>query len=161
MFQEVNPISRRRFLSSTAALAGAGMLSGAALADDAKAKRTATDLVPLGKKKLMISRLGIGTGSAGGDVQRQLGQEGFTRLIRHAYDRGVTFIDTADMYKTHEMVREAVKGLPRDKLWIQTKMMWDRPSPPEKPLEVLDRFRKELGVDYVDSLLIHCATMNT
>ena len=59
------------------------------------------------------------------------------------------------------MVREAIKGIPRDKLWIQTKMMWDRPSPPQKPLEVLDRFRKELGVDYVDSLLIHCATMNT
>src|SRR5688572_7526714 len=106
MPHEVNSISRRGFFSKTAALAGAGMLSGAAVAEDAKAKRTATDLVPLGKKKLMISRLGIGTGSAGGDVQRQLGQEGFTRLIRHAYDRGVTFIDTADMYKTHEMVRE-------------------------------------------------------
>jgi diketogulonate reductase-like aldo/keto reductase len=35
--------------------------------------------------------------------------------------------------------------------------MWE-PKVPEKPLEVLDRFRKELGVDYIDSLLVHCAT---
>jgi len=153
-------MNRREFLGRSAAIAGAALIapqSGAAEGE----KRTATDKVPLGKKGLKICRLGIGTGSSGGDVQRKLGQEGFTKLIRHAYDRGVTFIDTADMYKTHEMVREAIRGLPRESLWIQTKMMWDRPSPPEKPLEVLDRFRKELGVDYVDSLLIHCATKNT
>ncbi|MEJ7710359.1 MAG: aldo/keto reductase [Pyrinomonadaceae bacterium] len=39
-------------------------------------------------------------------------------------------------------------------------MRWD-PEIPQKPLEVLDRFRKELGMDYVDSLLIHCATKNS
>jgi predicted aldo/keto reductase-like oxidoreductase len=50
------------------------------------------------------------------------------------------------------MVREAIKGLPREKLFIQSKMS----GVPEKPLEVLDRFRKELGVDYIDSLLTHC-----
>lgn len=160
-------ISRRGFIKGTAALAGASVLGGAGGASlgaeetAPKAKRTATDLVPLGKERLPICRLGIGTGSSGGDVQRGLGQEGFTALIRHAYDRGVRFIDTADMYNTHAMVREAIAGLPREKLWIQTKMMWDRPKPPEKPLEVLDRFRKELGVDYVDSLLIHCTTLNT
>lgn len=159
----MEPISRREFLGKSAVLTGAAALAGPGLGavEGNGAKRTATDLVPLGKKGLKICRIGIGTGSSGGDVQRGLGQEGFTRLIRHAYDRGLTFIDTADMYKTHEMVREAIRGLPREKLWIQTKMMWDRPSPPEKPLEVLDRFRKELGVDHVDSLLIHCATTNT
>jgi aryl-alcohol dehydrogenase-like predicted oxidoreductase len=52
------------------------------------------------------------------------------------------------------MVRAAIKGLPREKLFIQTKM----PGKPEKPLEVLDRYRKELGVDYLDSVLSHCAT---
>ncbi|MBI4603192.1 MAG: aldo/keto reductase [Planctomycetes bacterium] len=171
-----NEISRRQFLGRSAALAGSALaataplcpaaaLPAAAAAEGEKAakntKRSATDLVPLGRKKLMICRIGIGTGSSGGDVQRKLGQEGFTKLIRECYDRGITFIDTADMYHTHEMVREAIKGLPREKLWIQTKMMWDRPGVPEKPLEVLDRFRKELGVDYVDSLLVHCATQNT
>jgi predicted aldo/keto reductase-like oxidoreductase len=154
-------MNRREFLGRSAAIAGAALIAPQAGNTAEGGKRTATDKVPLGKKGLKICRLGIGTGSSGGDVQRKLGQEGFTKLIRHCYDRGVTFIDTADMYKTHEMVREAIRGLPRESLWIQTKMMWDRPSPPEKPLEVLDRFRKELGVDYVDSLLIHCATKNT
>ena len=61
-------------------------------------------------------------------------------------------IDTAQSYKTHTMVREAIKGLPREKLFIQSKM----PGIPEKPMELLDRYRKELGVDYIDSLLCHC-----
>ncbi len=49
------------------------------------------------------------------------------------------------------MVREAIKDLPREKLFIQSKM----PGVPDKPLEMLDRYRKELGVEYIDSLLAH------
>jgi aryl-alcohol dehydrogenase-like predicted oxidoreductase len=109
--------------------------------------------VPLGKTGLKLSRLGFGTGSKGGSIQRALGPEGFNRLIRYAYDQGIRYFDTAESYGTHTMVREAIKGLPREKLFIQSKM----PGVPEKPLEVLDRYRKELGVDYIDSLLIHCA----
>ena len=86
-----------------------------------------------------------------GSVQRDLGTEGFNRLIRYAYDQGITYIDTAENYQTHTMIREAIKGIPREKLFIQSKM----PRVPEKPLEVLDRYRKELGVDYIDSLLVH------
>ncbi len=80
-----------------------------------------------------------------------MGNKEFTRLLRYAYDQGITYIDTAQNYKTHTMVREAIKGLPREKLFIQSKM----PGVPEKPLEVLDRYRKELGVEYIDSLLAH------
>lgn len=69
-------------------------------------------------------------------------------------DQGISYIDTAQNYQTHTMVREAIKGLPREKLFIQSKM----PGVPEKPLEVLDRYRQELGVDYIDSLLSHCGT---
>ncbi len=153
-------ISRRRFLLTTATLAGAAVVSPltSPVTAEPTIVRTASDLVPLGKKGLKISRLGIGTGSNGGQVQRDLGQEGFNRLVRYAYDRGITYIDTADMYRTHELIRGAIKGLPRERLWIQTKMRWDAPDIPKKPLEVLDRFRNELGTDYIDSLLIHCAT---
>lgn len=121
--------------------------------------RTAADLVPLGKHGPLICRLGMGTGSDGGAVQRALGADGFNRLVRYAFDRGITFIDTADLYQTHTLIRDAAKGLPRENLWIQTKMAWDAPSPPARPLEVLERFLRELGMDYVDSLLIHCATI--
>ena len=136
-------------------LAGTAVLSPFAVqAAESPPKRTAIDQVSLGKTGLKLSRLGIGVGSNSGNVQRSLGRDAFNRLVRHAYDRGITYIDTADSYGTHEWVRDAVKGLPREKLFIQSKMG----GVPRKPLEELDRFRKELNVDYIDSLLVHCAT---
>jgi predicted aldo/keto reductase-like oxidoreductase len=146
-------ISRRQFIKGTAALAGTALLSSCNIGPFAPGRKaTAVDQVTLGKTGLKLSRLGIGTGSKGGSIQRALGADGFNRLIRYAYDQGITYIDTADSYKTHTMVREAIKGLPREKLFIQSKM----PGIPEKPREVLDRYRTELGVDYIDSLLCHC-----
>ena len=118
-------------------------------------------MVPLGQTGVRMARLGIGTGSNGGDVQRGLGQEAFTRLIRYAVERGVTYIDTADNYRIHEMVGVAIKGLPRERLFIQTKMPWDRAPFPDKPVEAIDRYRRELGVEYIDSLLLHCALKHT
>lgn len=145
-------ITRRKFLKGTAVMAGTALLSSCSSWPFAKRKLTATDQVTLGNTGLKMSRLGIGTGSKGGSIQRALGADGFNRLIHYAYDQGITYIDTAESYRTHTMVREAIKDLPREKLFIQSKM----PGVPEKPLEVLDRYRKELGVDYIDSLLTHC-----
>jgi len=152
-------LDRRAFLRQSATALGA-MLAAPAAAIAAPPRR-ASDLVPLGQSGVRIARLGIGTGSTGGDVQRALGQDTFTRLIRYAVDRGVTYIDTADNYRIHEMVGVAIKGLPRERLFIQTKMPWDRPPFPDKPLQELDRYRRELGVEYVDSLLLHCAVKHT
>lgn len=151
-------ISRRHFIQQTAAIAGAALTSSHLMAASEPAKkRTAADQVTLGKTGLKTSRIGMGAGSNSGQVQRDLGHEGFNRLVRHAYDQGITFIDTAQGYGTHEWIREAIKGLPREKFFIQTKMS----GAPEKPLETIDRFRKELGTDYIDSLLVHCMTKNS
>ena len=157
-------ITRRKFLEKTTTgtatiLAGAQL--AAAPAGKEKKKRTAVDLVPLGETGHKICRLGFGTGSNGGKVQRDLGQEGFTKLIHQAYERGVRFIDTADMYKTHEMVARAIRGLPREKLWIQSKMRWEPQFIKEGARNCLERFLKELKTDYIDSLLIHCARLTT
>jgi len=146
-------ISRRQFITGTAALAGTAALSSCSGGFFAKNPPAATDQVTLGKTGLKLSRLGMGTGSRGGRIQRELGQDGFTRLVRYAYDQGITYIDTAQNYRTHEMIRQAIKGIPREKLFIQSKM----PRVPDKPLEVLDGYRRELGVDYIDSLLAHVA----
>jgi predicted aldo/keto reductase-like oxidoreductase len=148
-----NDLSRRQFMVQSGALAGAALLAPNPLnAAEPKRRPTAVDQVPLGKTGLRLSRLGIGTGSNSGEVQRALGREEFNRLIRYAYDQGITYIDTAESYKTHEWIRDAIKGLPREKLFIQSKM----PGLPARPLEVLDRYRKELNTDYIDSLLMHC-----
>jgi len=147
-------ITRRQFIKSTAALAGTALLSSCSSEPLAKGhKPTAVDQVTLGKTGLKLSRLGFGTGTRGGSIQRALEPEEFSRLIRYAYDQGITYIDTAENYRTHTMVREAIRGLPREKLFIQSKM----PRIPEKPMEVLDQYRKELDVDYIDSLLVHAA----
>ncbi|HYT61222.1 MAG TPA: aldo/keto reductase [Haliangiales bacterium] len=150
--------NRRQFLIKSAAFAGAAMTPSFDLQPASAArKRTALDQVTLGKTGIRLSRLGIGTGSNSGEVQRALGREGFNRLVRHAYDQGITYIDTAESYKTHDWIRDAIKGLPREKLFIQTKIS----GAPEKPGEVIDRFRKELNTDYIDSLLCHYATTHT
>jgi aryl-alcohol dehydrogenase-like predicted oxidoreductase len=146
-------INRRQFIKSTAALAGAAIIPAFGNSKIFGAvKRTAVDQVALGKTGLKLSRLGFGAGSDSGTIQRALGHEGFNQLFRYAYDQGITYIDTADGYKTHTWVQEAIKGLPRERLFIQSKM----PGIPENPLEELDRYRQELGVDYIDSLLLHC-----
>jgi len=148
-------ISRRDFLKRTAVVVGGAVLAPVGLIVLAEeTKRTATDQVVLGKTGLKLSRLGFGTGTNSGALHRGLGHEGFNRLLRYAYDHGITYIDTAQAYRTHEWVREAITGIPREKLFIQTKI-W---GVPENPLEVLDRFRKELGTDYFDSVLTHFAT---
>ena len=145
-----NDFTRRDFIKSTALLTTTALLPSCS----AKAKMTAIDQVTLGKTGIKLSRLGIGTGTYNGEPQRGLGTDGFNRLIRYAYDQGITYIDTAENYKTHPYVASAIKGLPREKLFIQSKM----PRIPENPLETIDRYRQELGVDYIDSLLVHVAT---
>lgn len=142
--------TRRQFIERSAAVAGGILLSP--LAARAAGKMTAVDQVPLGKTGLKVSRLGIGCGTNGGRVQHGLGQEQFTRLIRYAYDQGITYIDIARSYRTHGMLREAIKDLPREKLFILTKMG----GVPDNPLEEIDKYRQTYGVDYLDSLLVHC-----
>jgi predicted aldo/keto reductase-like oxidoreductase len=51
------------------------------------------------------------------------------------------------------MLGEAIKGLPREKLFIQTKMG----GRPDNPFQEIDNYRKAYGVDYIDSLLVHCS----
>lgn len=154
-------ISRRGFIRKSALLAGAAAgVPWYSAACGATKKISASDLVPLGKTGRRISRLGFGTGSNGGEVQKSLGQNEFTRLIHYAYDHGITYIDTADNYGTHPLVCQAIKGLPRERLWIQSKMWWT-PENLQNPMAALERYRKELNTDYVDSLLIHCTMKST
>jgi hypothetical protein len=151
-------ISRRQFLGTSSVLAGTALLEPDLLtAAEATRKRSAIDQVTLGKTGIKLSRLGIGTGTNSGNVQKALGKEAFNRLIRYAYDRGVTYIDCAQSYATFEWIGDAIKGLPREKLFLQSKI----PGQPEKVLEVIDRHRKAFNTDYIDSMLVHCMVRGT
>ena len=75
--------TRRDFLAATFGAAALSRLGAQ------PTKRLATDWVTLGRNNVKVTRLALGTGTFGGRVQRELGQEGFTSLVRHAYDRGI------------------------------------------------------------------------
>jgi predicted aldo/keto reductase-like oxidoreductase len=148
-----NQLNRRQFLERSATAASALLLtSWSWLQAQAAVKRTAVDQVALGKTGIKLSRLGFGTGSNSGNVQYGLGQEAFNKLIRYAYDQGITYFDCAQSYRTFEWMGGAIKGLPREKLFIQSKI----PDRPDQILAAIDHHRKVFDTDYVDSLLIHC-----
>ena len=142
--------SRRDFLKSglaATALAGAGSLGLKA------AKQTATDMVTLGKSGLKVTRLAFGTGTFGGRVQRNLGQEDFTKLVRYAYDRGIRFFETAESYRDmHRMLGIALKGIPRDSYQLMTKVTTRQGV---DPMKKIDELRTQANTDYFDICLLH------
>ena len=161
----MNTCSRRDFLRNAALGAGA-VVAGAPLlsARAAEASYKGSDIVPLGKTGIKVSRLAQGTGFNGGaraSDHTRLGKQNFETLIHHSLDEGIRFLDMADLYGTHPYVRDVIKGLNRDryvllsKLWAH-KENWVTPS--GGAVEEVDRFRKELGVDMIDVCLIHCMT---
>ena len=88
-------------------------------------------------------------------MQRELGQEGFTRLVRHAYDRGIRFFETAESYRgMPEMLGIALKGLPRESYTLMTK--YSTPGSGSNPGPKIDDFRRQLQSEYIDILLLHC-----
>jgi aryl-alcohol dehydrogenase-like predicted oxidoreductase len=123
----------------------------------ATTKKYASDRVRLGPMKVELSRLAMGTGTNGvggsSNQTRKLGLGGLADLFKAAYDHGVTFWDSADQYGTHPHVKEALKSVPRDRVTILSKTH----ASTEKEMRAdLDRFRLELGTDYIDILLLHC-----
>lgn len=156
---------RRRFLKT--GLAGAGLLVASprlTLARDVArpAVKGGADTVTLGRTGVTTSFLAFGTGLNGGNRSSELtrlGQANFTSILRRGLDEGVRFLDMADLYGTHPFAREALKGVPRDRYTVLTKIWpykedWITPSGGAK--EEVNRFRRELGTDTLDVCLIHC-----
>lgn len=141
--------SRRDFLKAgiaAGALAGTGSLPLAA-------KTTATDWVTLGKSDIEVTRLAFGTGTMGGRVQRNLGQDQFTRLVRYAYDRGIRFFETAESYgDMHRMLGVALQGVPRDSYRLMSKVTTKGGADPQVKIDELRRLAK---TDYFDIMLLH------
>lgn len=143
--------SRRDFLKTglaAGALAGFGNLSLKA------STGSATDWVTLGKSNVKVTRLAFGTGSISGEVQRGLGQEEFNKLVRHAYDNGIRFFETAESYgDMHRMLGIALKGIPRDRYRLMSKVTTFHEG--VDPQKKFDEFRKLAQTDYFDIMLLH------
>jgi len=154
---------RREFIIRSATAAGAVWLSSKsifkAIADQALPQKfSASDTVTLGGTGIKTSRLAMGTGTVGSghhSHQTALGIQGLSDLLRNGYDHGLRFFDAADSYGSHPHVAEALKHVQRDKVTVLTKS-WARDA--DGMRADLDRFRKELGTDYLDVCLMHCVT---
>lgn len=156
-------IHRRKFITNSAkatagALAFSSGLAHLSFVDPGEQ----IDQVKLGETGISVPRLAMGTGSYGyrhTSQQHKMGEKEFLKLAKYAYEKGVRFYETADMYGTHEFVGSAMKQVPREDITLLSKVMvyqhgnWYTPEPFRKSI---DRFRKELQTDYIDVLLLHC-----
>lgn len=121
-------------------------------------KFSAPETVVLGKTGIKTSLLAMGTGTVGvghHSHQTTLGIKGLSEMLLHGYDQGLRFFDSADSYGSHPHVAEALKHVPRDRVTVLSKT-WARD--PAGARADLDRFRRELGTDYLDICLMHCLT---
>jgi len=142
--------SRRNFLKTGLA---AGVLAGTGSLSLRAARGKATDWVTLGKSGIEVTRLAFGTGTVSGKVQRELGQEEFTRQVRYAYDHGIRFFETAESYhEMHKMLGIALKGVPRDSYRLMSKVTTrDGVDPQQK----IDELRTLANTEYFDVMLLH------
>src|ERR1700723_3406169 len=157
---------RRDFLRRSTRTLGATLLARSVVAraalldpDPLPQKFNAQDEVVLGRTGIRTSRLAMGTGTigfGGRSNQTKLGISPFTNLLLNGYhDNGLRFFDSADSYGSHPFVAAALKQIPRDKVTVLTKTDTRDAAGVRADL---DRFRRELGIDHIDIVLIHCVT---
>jgi aryl-alcohol dehydrogenase-like predicted oxidoreductase len=151
-------MKRRTFIRNS--VAGAAFLSAfpyEALA--VQKKLYPHDRVKLGNTGIEMSRMAMGTGTNGyggaSDQTRRLGIKGVSDLLRAGFDEGINFWETADQYGSHPHVGEALKKVKREEVVILTKTNSKTYDDVKKDLE---RFRLELGTDYMDIILLHAVT---
>jgi len=156
-------MNRRNFIKKGAiGLASVSVIqSGLAGTTFNLASTADVDKVKLGNTGLTISRIAMGTGTKGYNKSSNMtrrGMDHFVKLAHHAYERGIRLYDMAEGYGSMPFVGESVKTFPRENLTLLTKM-WthdDGSEQVESVADNIDRYRKELGTDYIDILLMHC-----
>jgi 1-deoxyxylulose-5-phosphate synthase len=157
----MNGINRRDFLVGTV-VGAASVCLGCRNVDLGLSpigiKKEAFDQVPLGQTGITLSRLAMGGGTSGynhSSDQTRLGVKGFADLLCHGFDRGITFWESADAYGSHSALAEAIKRVGRNKVVIMSKTSAKTLDQAQSNIE---RFCRELGVEHIDILLLHCMT---
>jgi aryl-alcohol dehydrogenase-like predicted oxidoreductase len=116
----------------------------------------------LGRTGLKVSEIGLGTWWSYG---KKVEQEESVRCIRRAFDLGINFFDTADVYsegKAEQILGEAIRSLPREQLVVATKCAgtaWAGPLGKglsrKHVVEALHASLRRLGLDYIDLYQVH------
>jgi len=153
-------MKRRHFIKSAVIASGAISLAHFPYhLYAATKKKYAHDRVMLGNSGIEVSRIAMGTGTNGGRKSsaqtRQLGIKGLSDFLYAAFDEGINFWDSADAYGSHPHLKEALKHVDREKVVILSKT---RAGTAEEMKSDLERFKKEIGTDYIDIILLHAIT---
>ncbi len=117
------------------------------------------EFTTLGRTGLRVSVVGLGCGGASRLGQSYGNSEAESvAVVRRALELGINTIDTAEAYRTEEIVGKAIAGLPREQIVLSTKK---GPYTSDTPVSAADLIAgceaslRRLGVDYVDVYYIH------
>ncbi|XP_039141005.1 probable aldo-keto reductase 1 isoform X1 [Dioscorea cayenensis subsp. rotundata] len=123
--------------------------------------------VKLGTQGLEVSKLGFGCMGLSWAYNSPVPEEQGIGIIKHAFNQGITFFDTSDIYGPHTneiLVGKALKELPREKIQLATKFGVERSSRdgamvvngrPEYVRACCEASLKRLQVDYIDLYYQH------
>ncbi|XP_022858363.1 perakine reductase-like [Olea europaea var. sylvestris] len=123
--------------------------------------------VKLGTQGLEVSKIGYGCMGLTGNYNSPIPEEEGIAIIKEAFSKGVTFLDTSDIYgKNHAneyLVGKALKQLPREKIQLATKFGIVETNAsqiiikgsPEYTRSCCEASLKRLDVDYIDLYYIH------
>ena len=125
----------------------------------------------LGNTGLIVSGVALGTMQFGGKMNMgNLDQEGATRMVKLALERGINFIDTADVYSLGEsetLVGNALKGM-RKEIVLATKVRlpmgenFNRSGATRvNILREVEGSLRRLQTDYIDLYQVHGWDSNT
>nr|Q3L181.1 RecName: Full=Perakine reductase [Rauvolfia serpentina]AAX11684.1 perakine reductase [Rauvolfia serpentina] len=123
--------------------------------------------VKLGTQGLEVSKLGFGCMGLSGDYNDALPEEQGIAVIKEAFNCGITFFDTSDIYgengSNEELLGKALKQLPREKIQVGTKFGIHEigfsgvkaKGTPDYVRSCCEASLKRLDVDYIDLFYIH------
>ncbi|KAH9288040.1 hypothetical protein KI387_032157, partial [Taxus chinensis] len=120
----------------------------------------------LGTQGFQVSALGLGCSGLSGAYGDYASEEDATSLFQHAFNKGVTFFDTADIYGgfTNEiLIGKALKGLPTERIQLATKFGFSLLGGGKVEVNgTAEYFRQAceaslqcLGMDYIDLYFAH------
>ncbi len=171
MKRKVDDIERREFLKLAAQTAAVGVLAtnlaDGAVSDDKQIKLT--DKIPsrtLGKTGVELPILGYGGAALPKKWGNNLSTEDRVKLVRHAYDSGIRYFDTAISYTysdSQAIIGQALKEV-RDNVFVTTKVdFWDLSKPDGRFTKIpkgeatrqVEMNLSELQSDHIDAIFIH------
>ncbi|KAF3646902.1 putative aldo-keto reductase 1 [Capsicum annuum] len=126
--------------------------------------------VKLGTRGLQVSKLGFGCGGLSGIYNAPLSHEAGCEILKEAFNKGITFFDTANIYgyEGHNeiMVGKVLKQLPREQVQLATKfgcivsgdlhdLQYQVKGTPQYVRQCCEESLKRLDVDYIDLYYQH------